>query len=440
MNIGVVFKNLVSYSFSTEVDFSCFEFASTTSFLESDILILDLKTVLYEFKGGRTDDYPDFPFPYSTIETSDFNRSRTRRIEEIEEFLELGKTIVTFTTPPVNIVLNNNGKSQHYDIRGILPCFPETRLASGNQIEYLGNPIFKDLWTKFSDKLSYEATYKNQFGYPLFKVKGTDNFVGSYIPHKNGNIIFLPQIKISSIQDAVELTAILRSIDRELNKKIEQSEALPSWSTNFKLPNEVDKINELTKHEARLSEVLQKIEKTKASLKEIDELKYLFTSTGSVLEQKVGKVFAMLGFEVAEGVPGRDDLILKYKDRVAVVEVKGVTKSAAEKHAAQLEKWVSEYIGIKEDIPKGILVVNAYKDTPLHERTEKAFPAQMLDYCKRRNHCLLTGLDLLAILFYTQNNPNKKEEIIDDIFNTCGVFEKLNWEEFIQQENSVLSQ
>ena len=57
-----------------------------------------------------------------------------------------------------------------------------------------------------------------------------------------------------------------------------------------------------------------------------------------------------------EVLPDRDDLILQYNDRIAVVEIKGVLrKSAAERHAAQLEKWVSSYFSDKGIRPKGIL-------------------------------------------------------------------------------------
>jgi len=61
-------------------------------------------------------------------------------------------------------------------------------------------------------------------------------------------------------------------------------------------------------------------------------------------------------------------LILDYKGKIAVVEVKGLGKSAAENNAAQLEKWVSEYYLTKGIKPKGILIVNAYKDVPFKEQ------------------------------------------------------------------------
>src|SRR5207248_9381894 len=71
-------------------------------------------------------------------------------------------------------------------------------------------------------------------------------------------------------------------------------------------------------------------------------------------------------------------------------------KSAAEKHAAQLEKWVANHYGDSGTAPKGLLVVNTWRDTPLVERTGEDFPAQMLPFSQSRGHCLATGLDLFV--------------------------------------------
>ncbi|WP_307413999.1 hypothetical protein [Paenibacillus sp. W2I17] len=178
------------------------------------------------------------------------------------------------------------------------------------------------------------------------------------------------------------------------------------------------------------------IEKLGSDLKSLEELKILFAGTGQPLENIVGRVFGYLGFEVSEGIPGRDDLILVYKGQVAVVEVKGVTKSAAEKHAAQLEKWVSEYLATKDIKPKGILVVNAFKDVPLEERIEKPFPDQMMTYSNNRDHCLITGVDLLALYFHIRENPEEKEQVINDLLNTSGHFNKFKWQDYVSISGS----
>src|SRR5262249_14378986 len=152
--------------------------------------------------------------------------------------------------------------------------------------------------------------------------------------------------------------------------------------------------------------------------KNVEELKTLFTGTGNELESKVEFVFKNLGFEIHDTVSNRDDLIVKYKDRIAVIEVKGVVGSAAEKNATQLEKWVTEYHFENEIEPKGILIVNAFKDIELKDRKDPTFPNQMLSYSIKKEHCLISSTQLLCLYFDAIKNPDKKEELINSLFDT----------------------
>ncbi len=147
----------------------------------------------------------------------------------------------------------------------------------------------------------------------------------------------------------------------------------------------------------------------------------LFLGTGRALELQVKEVLQLLGGTVTEPEPGRDDWKVEFPERRAVVEVKGVKKSAAEKYAAQLEKWVAtemEQLGIA---PKGILVVNTWREIELDLRTEKDFPDQMLPYSEGRDHCLVTGLQLFAIRVDIEEDPARAKYWRDKILNTSGI-------------------
>ena len=52
-------------------------------------------------------------------------------------------------------------------------------------------------------------------------------------------------------------------------------------------------------------------------------------------------------------------------------------------NAAQLQKWVSDFHVENEVNPKGVLIINGYRSTPLHLRDQPVFPNQMIDYCKK---------------------------------------------------------
>jgi hypothetical protein len=82
---------------------------------------------------------------------------------------------------------------------------------------------------------------------------------------------------------------------------------------------------------------------TKASELECENsLKVLFTAKGDILVDAVITVLRELGAKADPGEPGRDDVVVEFEGKYAVVEVKGKKGSAAESDAAQLEKWVAK--------------------------------------------------------------------------------------------------
>lgn len=136
--------------------------------------------------------------------------------------------------------------------------------------------------------------------------------------------------------------------------------------------------------------------------------------------------FQKLGCTVEEGKPGRADRIIRWKKHVAVIEVKGLAKSAREKDSAQLEKWVSEHAIDTGEQPKGLLIVNAWRNTALDEREEPPFPPQMLPYSEQREHCLLTTAQLLAALL-TATSKEKRATFLGELFETNGVLDGWAW-------------
>lgn len=413
-------------------------FSSQVSFLEFDVLLIDLLDVINEYRVK--DKLNEYSTDRTTVDDLTlFLRDIHRRRIEIDEFLSLGRTIFVHTPPPIKfLTFNSGGKAVSYDLREqLLPKYPRTAIGKGDSIELVSNSFIKPLFTKYEGDWRYVSSYKEEFGIPLLKIKGTNSFLSGCIKVGKGKIVFIPKYQRMAY-DNVEFLDDLINIVGNIDERNDQSPkiAMPKWSLSTELPGENEIQQEITEKNKKLEELKCEIQALESQSESLKALKILFTGTGTYLEDIVSIVFKELGFNVSEGVPGRDDLILEYKDHAAVVEVKGVTKSAAERHAAQLEKWVSEYIISKDQRPKGFLVVNAYKDIPLEERNEKAFPDQMMNFSTSRDHCLLTGLDLLAIYFYIQNHPEKKEHVIDELLNTCGHFNKYHWQEYISLNNT----
>jgi len=364
-----------------------------------------------------------------------------RRDEELRHMLILGR-VIYINLPVPQICFYNGGT-----LLNMLEYFTFVKMStssgSGDNIDFKGGDPFTSLWEKNKESFTYQAYFNEVIGQPLFFIHGSPLVIGSYLKVENGHIVFLPVFNTHSDRFKampIENTYIesLLSLAAELKKTPDDFE-LPKWSASYVLPQELEQRKQLRHLEEELNALQLRINQKQRLIAELERNKILFTSKGRVLELQVKKVFEDLGVDVMEGEYGRDDLILRYGEKVAVVEIKGVDrKSAAESHARQLEQWVSAYDAAHEDVKaKGILIVNTFKDTPLRDRTEVSFPTQMRPYSEAREHCLMTGLQLLGIYLDYKDNEVKKQEMIERIFATKGIFsEYQNWTDFLIDENA----
>ncbi len=175
--------------------------------------------------------------------------------------------------------------------------------------------------------------------------------------HNNGYIICLPSMykernyKLKS--DYTKNSILFINAIFELMKELNYSEgdySLPDWAIGYILPSEKEIREKIEKGQIKLDLLLSKQSKLKRQKEEIELRKNLICGSGKALENQCVKILEKIGFEICESENvNREDLIIKWKQIVYIIEIKGLTSSAAEKNAAQLEKWVSEY-QIKHDI------------------------------------------------------------------------------------------
>ncbi|MBM6383116.1 MAG: hypothetical protein JSY10_03865 [Paenibacillus sp.] len=432
-------------------DVSNERFRSTTTFLDYEVIIWHPGFSLFSYEADRGDNgiYKGLK-SLSERDSTAIQYDIVRRKNEIKEILELGRTVIVFTVPNQASYyytgekqFSGTGRNRvttnivnKVDLLSILPEKLNVTEARGSSIECRATEPFKTFFTANQKHFQYEAYFNHPVGSPLYFVKGTNKAVASYLKVGNGNLIFIPtffdddneKLQKDFIDSIITLVEELKHDTGDFVQ--------PLWSNNFLLPNEENEKKELTIVENELALILEKINVQKETISKIESYKILFTGSGRALEIQVAKVFENLGFQVEEGLPGRDDLIISYNNKVSVVEVKGVSKSAAEKHAAQLEKWVSGYFEMHEVMPKGILVVNAFKDLPLDKRIEDDFPSQMIGYSEKRDHCLISSLQLLCLYFDCLKNPSKKEEYLNELLSTTGVYDKYDWKEILSIHKS----
>jgi hypothetical protein len=373
--------------------------------------------------------------------------------------INLGRIVIVVMPPPDKCYYatgqkefsgtGRNRVSQRYvNELSLLNSIPikelSTVIAEGNNIEFKGSEPFKSYWSKMKNYHYYIAYASKNIGKPFLFIKGTQKLIGTWIPTQRGVFLFMPPFYsreyFKTNKDYQTVCNLFIKSITDLSKELQKETgdfSLPGWSKRFLLPSEDEQRTFLFQKEAELQKLLGNISSLKEKIANTEKYKLLLSGSGRALEVQVEAVLKELGFDSNKVEAGRDDLIITYNDKVAVVEIKGVLKSAAEKHAAQLEKWVSEYLTDKGIKPKGLLIVNAYCDTPLDERSEPAFPSQMISYSVNREHCLLTTIQLLGIYYHVKAHPEEKDKIISELFETRGIYERftdyLSWLSIAQE-------
>jgi hypothetical protein len=387
-----------------------FEYLSNKTVLEYDLILIDPHYMTLNSHQTDTNTY-------------------LKRRHQLEEFIRFKNTPLVFFMPvPENIQTIDQRVSKDMPFQYFVPV-PEliTEVQEGKEINVLPSTPFSDLMEKYKDHFHYRSYFKNKPGKIIAETPHTRLPLAFW----DNNCVFLPSPTNTIKAVETEFFNDLKETLIALRSSFEQS-TLPEWTDTFHLFNETHIREEIHQHQSQIDQLAALLKEKENALGDICRYKYLFTSSGDELESAVKDVFMKIGFEILQGEEYREDLIIKYENKVAVVEIKGVNGCAAEKHAAQLEKWAASYFEKTGVAPKPILIVNAFKDLPLDRRTEKPFPHQMLSYSQSRNHCLLTTVQLFGILNDILKDVVKKDALIASLFSTSGLFEGFNeWSNFI---------
>jgi hypothetical protein len=325
----------------------------------------------------------------------------------------------------------------------MLPTAIDLKAARGDAFELIAGEPFSTFWRWAEPVCTYESYFVDPPGTPLIRIAGTNRVVGTAVQVGAGLVLYLPRLgsevayEGSAYKPGAEENRAHRDFLNHLWKVCRQlggSAVVPDWTNGYLLPGENEAVDALSRAHSRLSSAQKAIQKCGQQLGELRERKVLITGTGPALERIVDRALEALGFDVESGAPGRTDRVIRRKRRTAVVEVKGKAKSASERDAAQLEKWKSDFHAEHGRVPKGILIVNAWRGKPLDERDGLApFPDQMLRYAvEQRQQCLLTGTQLLGLWLEAEKAPSRADKLARSLMACEGVFPRYqDWREVV---------
>jgi len=403
-------------------------------------------------------------------------RDLARRTNDFDEFIKLGRTFVVFLPGDLRVYIDSGERTHSgtgrnrqttnivklLNIMDALPTRPARAATLGDAMQP-AHSLIGPLYRQTADYWCYASVFDEAEDLrPLLRVSGTTKLAAAHTDHEGGTIILLPILLTgtpdeddededdyehdeedqsedakagdptaapaeaaadASSNDELDPETVDKMLLEWLIRFTSSEEVVwPDWADEYRFKTELDRAPEIAQRQADIAKLQAELDTLNLE-QEIDQRwKLLVAGTGTPFEEAAAAALTQLGFDLQATVPGRTDLRGFRGDTSVVVETKGVTKSAAESHCAQLEKWVAEDLeaGRKS---KGILIINAFLNDPPLARTQPTFPDQMRRYAEMRNHCLASGLQLLNLARTTLAEPKRADELANLLLNTAGVIE-----------------
>ena len=449
---NVVYKN-------KEDKIDSLSFSDKTSLLDYDIAIIGINhNIFYDYYTSY-EHYAGHCL-IGEGQSAKFQEDLKRRKEEIRSLLDTGRNVYFIMGDDLKCYYytyqksvsgtGRNAKTTNYvnEInvgKYLIDEEIDINYAEGKNINVLPDTKLTDFGNKLKKHIYYKSYFKCKECEAAITTSNQDNYICGIIKSSNGHKVLLPEFvdpklynekqSKKRLDDVDFVIQSIKSFDDVLNSK----DDIPAWVKDYCLSNEEKDVLENKKLEEKIKKLKDKQEKIQIKLSDNFKYKKLLYASGTELENIVKELFEEFGFELLKSRPNRSDVNLKYEDKYFVCEVKGLTKSAAEKNSNQLQKWETEFFEDYEVHPKQILLVNGFKNIPLIERTEEVFPNQMLDYATKKEQCLMTTTQLLCIYLHWLKDNSILDKIFEIINNTNGVYSDYNnCEDYIQLISNLI--
>ncbi|HYD52967.1 MAG TPA: hypothetical protein VEA99_10080 [Gemmatimonadaceae bacterium] len=346
-----------------------------------------------------------------------------RRARELRKFIDEGRPAVLL--PAVLPALKHVDKKGRFtDSELDSNVYPAAGVArtGGASLELRGPAELLAFAERLKPHFQPHATLPKHIGAPAFLSDG--KVAGAFLCDGKRWVLTCPRLA-----DTAELAAAFSDLFGATSAEAKLPD-LPPWHEQYLIPGEAQMAALIEKIDQSLAEVLALRAQKLAEKAELGYLKRLFTDEGPSLRQAVAVALKAMGFDVQPGPRGKDELVITLKQAVAVVAIKGRTTAASEADAVDLDKAVHRHFKEHNVMPKGILVVNGFRDLPLHDRREAVFPPAMHGYAKNRGHCLITGLQLLCLQFEARN-PEHGPRARNELLHTVGPFQRFRGGEWV---------
>lgn len=405
-------------------------FRSDQSLLDADVIIFQPEISGYHL---------DYPSNYQGKPCYDSNSSFAFKEDSEHWYSELsvalneGKTVVVLFSKYEEVFVHTGekkvsgtGRSQkvtamvtpanNYEF---LPIdLPTIIPKGGDEIVFIPNPIFANLWKDFRECMHYESYLDDKIENSLFLTKTGNKTIGAIFKLGKGHLVLLPPIDYDvdefvdydeETEDEVwtreanqfgkRLLQVIIDIDEGLRRSQEKTPP-PDWSgkSKYQLKEETALRKKILKTSKHIKELTEKKNILLEQLEGSAVLRDLLFEKGILLERAVIEALGLLGYQAEsydDGVLEIDQVILSPEGHRMIGETEGKDNLAVGiDKFRQLESNIQEDFN-REEIKEpalGVLFGNGFRLTNPEVRE-----------CQFTEKCLLNAERLGVALVQTPN-------------------------------------
>jgi pSer/pThr/pTyr-binding forkhead associated (FHA) protein len=194
----------------------------------------------------------------------------------------------------------------------------------------------------------------------------------------------------------------------------------PKWCTNYTFPEITEIKNKMTQLEQEIRERQEQLAELQTTVANTEDVRNRVLATnGRDLVQACEEVLKLLGWECAMNGASDNELVLSSDGTaVAIAKIVSTDKQPRPQDMANLVSSLSTYWCDNGVEPKGVLVVSMANDG-LPEEREK-FSKDIVDYATKKNICLISTVQLLAMYRDVSLRDHKVESIRSEVLAANG--------------------
>ena len=205
---------------------------------------------------------------------------------------------------------------------------------------------------------------------------------------------------------------------------IEARATAPAWAASVEIPSNRELEEQIHARRADIESIQKELEPLLTEKERREAFKAILYETGiSPLQETVEAAFKELGFSTLPSDVS-DEFYIEFGGQQALVEVKGVDKSASLKDVRQVIDYQLEYEQKHGSSIKGILLVNAWRNLPPEKRGlagTTVFPDNVVKRAEANDIALVDSVQLFNALNAFWLRQVETQDLFHKLLNTRGV-------------------